>query len=101
MVVVRCTRKLLRRLEHKSAEDGDPAKSTTRRGDWCLNLLIVRRQHLVLGVSSLTLLSALLAAAPYESLIARFSQAVGDVLHQLGIDATKIATEERPCAIAL
>jgi hypothetical protein len=102
MVVIRCTRRLLRRLGHKSDKDGDLPKSTTHLGDWCLNLLIVRRQHLVLGLSSLTLLPVLVGAAPYKTLMSRFADAAGQMLRALQIDEARIAAEQqamRDCVV--
>jgi hypothetical protein len=102
VVVIRCTRKLLRRLGHKPAEDGDPPKSTTRLGDWCLNLLVVRRQHVVLGVSSLTLLPVLVAATPYRTVMSRFAEAAGQMLRALKVDEARIAAEQqamRDCVV--
>jgi uncharacterized protein DUF6933 len=94
MVVLRCTRKLLRHVDGGSRNSGEPPKSTTRLGDWFANVVIVRRQHLVLAVSGVTLLPVLLPAAPYNTMIPRFAEAVGQVLRALNIDEGKIAVEE-------
>jgi hypothetical protein len=94
MLVFRCTRKLLRRLERQAAEDGEPPKSTTRLGDWHANLLIVRRQHLVLAVSGVTLLPVLVPAAPYKTMMARFAEGAGQVLRALHVDEAKVIAEE-------
>jgi hypothetical protein len=64
MVVFRCTRKLLQRVGHTAANDqGESSKSTTRLGDWFANVIGVRRQHVVLAVSGVTLLPVLVTAA--------------------------------------
>ena len=92
MVVIRCTRKLLRHLEYEDA--GDVPTSTTRLGDWFANLVIVRGQHLVLAVSGATLLPVLVPAAPYKTMIARFAEGAGLVLRALKIEEAKVVAEE-------
>ncbi len=94
MVVFRCTRKLLLRVEHTAGHESEAAKSTTRLGDWYANVVTVRRQHVVLAVSGVTLLPVLVAAAPYKTMIPRFVEAMGQVLRALKIDETKISAEE-------
>jgi len=94
MVVLRCTRKLLQRVEHTAGSESDSAKSSARLGDWYANVVSVRRQHVVLAVSGVTLLPVLVAAAPYKTMIPRFVEAVGQVLRALKIDGETIAAEE-------
>jgi hypothetical protein len=91
MVVLRCTRKLLRHLENEGA--GQPPTSTTRLGDWFANVVIVGRQHLVLAVSGVSLLPVLVPAAPYKTMIPRFVEATGQVLRTLKIEEAKIVAE--------
>lgn len=92
MVVFRCTRKLLRHLDNENVRE--PPTSTTRLGDWFANLVILRRQHLVLAVSGMTLLPVLVPAAPYKTMIARFAEAAGQVLRALKIEEAKVRAEE-------
>jgi hypothetical protein len=92
VVVFRCTRKLLRHLENEDVRE--PPTSTTRLGDWYANLLIVRRQHLVLAVSGVTLLPVLVPAAPYKTMIARFAKGAGQVLRAMKIEEAKVRAEE-------
>jgi hypothetical protein len=94
MVVLRCTRKLLRRLGSESPDSGEPPKSTTRLGDWYANVLLVHRQHLVLAVSGVTLLPVLVPAAPYKTMIPRIAEAVGQILRALKISEAKVVAEE-------
>jgi hypothetical protein len=94
MVVFRCTRKLLQRVEHTAGHESELASSTTRLGDWYANVVSVRRQHVVLGVSGVTLLPVLLAAAPYKTMIPRFDEAAGQVLRALNVDEARIAAEQ-------
>ena len=56
-------------------------------------MLIVRRQHVVLAVSAVTLLPVLVPAAPYKTMTARFVEATGKVLRALGIPEAKVAEE--------
>lgn len=93
MVVLRCTRKLLRRVGSGSPDRGDPPKSTTRLGDWFANVVVVHRQHFVLAVSGVTLLPVLVPAAPYKTMIPRIAEAAGQVLRALKIDEAKVVAE--------
>jgi hypothetical protein len=92
VVVFRCTRKLLGHLQHKS--DVELPTSTTRLGDWYANLLIIRRQHLVLAVSGTTLLPVMIPAAPYKTMIPRWVAGASEMLRALGIPASQIAAEQ-------
>lgn len=92
MVVFRCTRKLLRHLDNEDAR-GPPA-STTRLGAWGANVVGVRRQHVVLAVSAVTLLPVLVPAAPYKTMVARFAEGAGQVLRALKIDEAQVRAEE-------
>ena len=78
MLVLRCTQKILERLGGPTCAEGDA--STGRLGDWFANLLIIRREQLVLAVSAVTLLPVLLPAAPLKTLPARLPQAVEETL---------------------
>jgi hypothetical protein len=91
--VLRCTKKLLQRVEPSGRSKSEPPKSTTRLGDWYANLLIIRRQQLVLAVSSISLLPVLLPAAPFKTVPARLTRAVGEVLDALSVDRQMIASE--------
>jgi hypothetical protein len=95
MVVLRCTRKLLRRVGSGSPDSVEPPKSTTRLGDWYANVVIVHRQHLVLAVSGVTLLPVLVPAAPYKTMIQRIAEAAGQVLRALTIAEDRVAAEEK------
>ena len=85
MVTLRCTKKLLDRLDGQPCDEDAVPASTGRLGDWFANLLIVRRQQLVLAVSGVTLLPVLLPAATFKTLPQRFPVAVADMLVALGI----------------
>jgi hypothetical protein len=94
MVVLRCTQKLRRRMGQTAASEDLAPKSNARLGDWYANVVVVRRQHVILAVSGVTLLPVLVPAAPYKSMIARFTEAAGQVLRALKIDERKVAAEE-------
>jgi len=91
--VLRCTKSLLKRVHPAVLAESEPAESATRLGDWYANLLIVRRQHLVLAVSGVTLLPVVLLAAPFKTLPARLADAVAEVLAALQIDRPSVAAE--------
>lgn len=91
--VLRCTKKLLGRIEGQTAAEREPPKSTSRMGDWTANLLIARRQQVVLAVNNVTLLPVLLPLAPAKTFLPRFKEAVGEMLMALGIDRRKALAE--------
>src|SRR5205807_7212583 len=94
--VLRCTRRLLRRLHETAAEDA-PASSTVL-GDWYANVLWVYRKPLVLAVSARTLLPVLLPARDPNSLGPRLAAALGHILAALGIPAHRVKEEQRRMA---
>lgn len=94
MFVLRCTKKLYQRIEPWAAPEREPlSPATTRLGDWTGNIVIIRRQHLVLAVSNVTLLPVLLPLAPAKTLLTRLPEAVRAVLMALEIDPRKIDSE--------
>jgi hypothetical protein len=88
MIVLRCTRTLLRRLHQTPVEDA--STSSTVLGDWYANILWVYRKALVLAVSARTLLPVLVPARDPASLGPRLAEAVGHMLAALGIPAHQI-----------
>jgi hypothetical protein len=91
--VLRCTKKLLGRIGAAPGSKDEPAKSTTRMGDWTANIFIIRRQQLVLGVNNKTLLPVLLPIAPAKTFLVRFTEAAGEMLMALGVDRPKALAE--------
>jgi hypothetical protein len=92
-MLLRCTKKLLQRIEPSAHREGDAPRSTGTLGDWSANFVIVQRQQLVLAVSHVTLLPVILHLAPSKTFLARFSEAAGQVLRGLGIEQHKVASE--------
>src|SRR6188474_2707086 len=91
MVVLRCTQKLLVRLEKPG--DLPAVESTTRLGDWYGNVLrIGRRQHLLL-ISERSRLPVVLPIGEAKRLGAVFPDAVCERLAIVGIAAEDIADE--------
>jgi len=91
MLVLRCTRQLLARLNH--LDDVPPAESTTRLGDWYGNILrLGRRQHL-LFISERSRLPVVIPIREAKRLAAVFPDAVCEVLASVGISASDIADE--------
>lgn len=93
MLVLRCTRKLLRRLHQKPAR-AVPESSTTL-GDWYADLIHLGRKPVVLAVSARTLLPVLVPARESQLLPARLADGVGRTLEALGIRRGLIAEERR------
>ena len=89
MVTLRCTQKLLRRLEVMDK----PAASTTVLGDWYANILFLRPHQLVLCVSERSLLPVVLLAKETQTLAARLAGAAGQVLQKLGVAPSQIERE--------
>jgi hypothetical protein len=87
MLILRCTQKLLRRLEKAEGSESVLPPSTTALGDWYANALYGRHYRLILCTSERSLLSVVLPSRDLKSLIPRFQQAVNDLLTRLGIPA--------------
>jgi hypothetical protein len=88
---LRCTRKLLRRIdETPSSEVVSP---TTVLGDWYANLLYLRPQQLVFAMNERTLLCALVPAAPAATVAERLRVEVGGLLRDIGVAAAKVEAE--------
>jgi len=93
MIVLRCTRKLLKRL-HATPLDISPP-STTLLGDWYANVLFVYRRPLILAVSERTLLPILVPARDLSSLGERLGAALAEILLALGIPEPAAREEQR------
>ncbi len=93
MFALRCTKKLLARIDHSVPLEREAPRPTTRMGDWTANLLFIGRQQLVLAVSNITLLPVLLPAAPFRTAAQRVVDAARQMFHMLGIRPTEIAGE--------
>jgi len=96
MLVLRCTRKLLRRLRETPVDIAP--RSTTTLGDWYANVLFVHRQPIILAVSARTLLPVLVPARDSPSLGPRFAAALAEILVALGVPAHQIREEQRQMA---
>lgn len=100
MLVIRATKKVLDRLGGVTASDDD--RSTTRLGDWYVNVLFWRPQ-VALFVSEATLLPVLMPFAPAAALIERFPTALLAHLqaHQIGRSFSEWELAEMtPCRVA-
>jgi hypothetical protein len=94
VVTLRCTRKLLKRLQGKPA--AVESLATSRLGDWHANLLYLSCGQVILVVNDSTLLPVLVPASPGSTFIARFRSALSEVLGRLGIDPLVIEVEVHP-----
>ncbi len=90
MFTVRCTQKLLRRVESTDK----PTAPTTVLGDWYANVLYSRPHQLVLCVSERSLLPVVLHAKEAHTLAPRLTLVVGQVLQRLGVPAALIEREQ-------
>jgi hypothetical protein len=91
MVVCRCTRKLLARLNQDAREP--EIESTTRLGDWYGNILQIGRRQYLLFISERSRLPVVLPIREAGRLVTVFSDAVGEVLAAIGVPAPDIADE--------
>jgi len=91
MLTFRVTAKVAKRL--KFPLEPNPLASSGLLGDWYANLLIIRRQHLLLLVSEKTLLPVLMPAKDLASFPERLPMALTEVLSNIGIPAVKIEAE--------
>lgn len=89
MLTIRCTQKLLRRLEHDTA----PPRSTTRLGDWYANILFSQPEQLILCMSERILLPVVITAKDAPTMGVRLRHALGVVLLRLGVPDTQIREE--------
>jgi hypothetical protein len=88
---LRCTRKLLRRIDETATSEA--VSPTTVLGDWYANLLYMRPQQLVLAMNERTLLCALVPAAPAATVAKRLRLEVGGLLQDIGVPAPKVEAE--------
>ena len=91
MITLRCTQKLLRRLDARPSADA-PA-SDSRLGDWYANLLYLRGEQLILCVSERTLLPVLVTARDGARFPERLREGLAEVLSALGVSKTTIDEE--------
>lgn len=83
MFVLRCTQKLLDRLN--ATPEPEPAPPDTVLGDWYANLIRVGRIQVVLAVSERSLLPVVVPARDGRSLVQRLSEALGLMLSAVGV----------------
>ena len=91
MLTFRCTQRVLRRLGIETIADAPV--STTRLGDWYINLLLARRHRLLIFVSEPTLLSVFIPVKELSTLIPRFRRGLAEVLQALGAPIHAIEAE--------
>ena len=89
MVTIRCTQKLLRRVQSEES----PPSSDTLLSDWYANILFARPEQLILCVSERTLLPVIVTARPANALGARLAQALHQVLLRLGVSLRQVEAE--------
>lgn len=90
MVVIRCTQKLLRRINPLKVEN---VASTTRLGDWSANLIGVRHRRYVLLVCEHARLPVLLPARDVKCIGEHLRDTLARVLPSLGVSALSVRRE--------
>jgi hypothetical protein len=91
MIIFHVTEKVRRRL--KKPLDQYSQDHSSLLGNWYVNLLIVRRKHILLIVSEKTLLPVIIPAKFLSEFPNRFPDALSDVLIEIGIGHEKIQKE--------
>ena len=91
MLTFRCTQRVLRRLGIEAIADAPV--STTRLGDWYVNLLLMRRHRLLIFVSEPTLLSVCIPVTELSTLIPRFRKGLAEILQALDAPSRAIEAE--------
>ena len=91
MVVLRCTQKLLVRLNQVGTLS--PVESTTRLGDWYGNILHIGRVQHLLFISERSRLPVIIPIREARRLDTIFLDAVCDVLATVGVATEDIADE--------
>jgi len=89
--VLRCTQKLLDRLNAKV--DPEPAQPDTVLGDWYANLVRIGRVQVVLCVSDQSLLPVVVPAKEARSLVQRLVEALEPTLTAIGVPADDVVAE--------
>jgi len=90
--VLRCTQKLLDRLNAKP--DPEPAPADTVLGDWYANLIRVGRIQVVLAVSERSLLPVVVPARDGRALVQRLGEALGPMLAAIGVPTDDATAEQ-------
>ncbi|MCX6125031.1 MAG: hypothetical protein NTV34_09845 [Proteobacteria bacterium] len=91
MITFHLTEKVRRRL--KKPMDQYSQDHSSSLGNWYVNLLFVRRKHMLLIVSEKTLLPVIMPAKFLSEFPNRFPDALSDVLIGIGIGHEKIQKE--------
>jgi len=93
VLTIRCTHRLLKRLD----EEGpfDPVPPSNRLGDWYANILFTKRAKLIICISERSLLPILIEAKGPTSFIPRFQKAVCSVLRRIGAASDSVNDEAR------
>lgn len=91
MLVLRPTASLAKRMKVK-LQPSDQS-SSTRLGDWYALDIVLSRKQFILCVSSKSRLAVVLEAAPYATLPGRVSDAVTEVLKEIGVNEALIQEE--------
>jgi hypothetical protein len=87
MVTLRCTRRLLTRL--KATPSSAAPASTARLGGWYADL-VPARSPLVLAINERTLASVVVPLAPAKTVVERWVDSTGLLLHRAQRIATKM-----------
>lgn len=98
MLILRCTQKLLRRLEKAEGSESALPPSTTALGGWYANVLYGRHYRVILCTSERSLLSVVLPSRELNLLVPRFQQAVDELLGRLGVSAEARKREAKEMA---
>jgi uncharacterized protein DUF6933 len=91
LITLRCTEKLRKKLKLPKLGDGPP--STTALGDWFGQPVSTRHARVILLVSEKSRLAVLIHARQLDRFEQRFTDAVAELLRDLGVSAESISRE--------
>ena len=91
MFVLRCTQKLLDRLNSKPDPESTPPDTVL--GNWYANLIRVGRIQVVLAVSERSLLPLVVPARDSRARVQRLCEALEPILTEIGVSADEAAAE--------
>ncbi|MEO7718196.1 MAG: hypothetical protein ABIY70_18490 [Capsulimonas sp.] len=94
MMTLRCTKKLLKRMDMTPNDVAVALPSTTALGDWYANLLFTRPEQIVLCVNGKSRLCVLVPAKNANSIAERIQVGIVDILREIGISEDQINREK-------
>ncbi len=90
-MTLRCTKKLLDKLEID--RPGEPGPATSRLGDWYGTILHTRPAHLLVFISEVSLLTMVLEGRELHTMVPRLRRMLVEMLERIGVSQDNIDAE--------